>query len=319
MKTLSLAFFAFMIFSLQAAADCKPLNGWKNRPLAFYFPNQFVVPASMPIGSVFYETKVSENHDGQKYANCTAGSTKGVKYINGWTTDASGITPTNVPGVGVRIHWQYPAGSSYLVPKDPYEVLRRTSDLQWRYGPEWRVELIKIGAISGGTLQTGTWVVYGAGNHYVSELRIMGGGKIVTPGCSLLASAIDVPLGRRLAAEFAGPGSGTSWQSFDIPLRCEQGTKIDVRIMADADVASAPGVMKLDAQPGDMAAAGVGIQLGYRSDGGSGLVFGQVRHYATSQRGGAETIQLQARYYQTGRVITPGIANGTATFTITYR
>lgn len=310
---------AILFFCLKANADCQPVNGWRNRPLAFNFPNQFVIPSSLPVGSVFYETKISENHDGEKYATCPAGATKGIKYLTGWTTDSNGVAPTNVPGVGVRIHWLYPAGTSRLVPQDPYETLRSASNLTWKYGPEWKVELIKTGAVSGGTLQTGSWATYGVGNYYVSELRVMGGGKIVTPGCSLLASAIDVPLGRHLTSEFNGPGSGTPWKSFNIPLRCEQGTKIDVRITANTDTSSAPGVMKLDSQPGDMAADGVGIQLWYRPDGGSAVVFGQDRHYYTSLYGGNEVVKLQARYYQTGQRITAGIANGTATFTITYR
>lgn len=309
---------ALFSLTIDAKADCQVVNGWQNRPLIFNFPNQFVVPNSLPVGSVFYETKVSENHDGEKYAICSAGNTRGVKYINGWTTDGNGIAATNVPGVGIRIRWLYPAGNSVLVPKDPYEILQNSASLEWRYGPEWQVELIKTGTISGGMLRTGTYVVYGVGGHYVSELRVMGGGRIVIPTCTVLSSTVDVPLGKHLKSEFSGPGSTTTWQLFTIPLRCDKDTRIYMRIEADADTSRAPGVMKLDSQRGDMAATGVGIQLWYQPDGGSAVEFGRETYYYTSLYGGNEVVKLKARYYQTGPRVTAGIANGTATFTITY-
>ncbi|MBA7846489.1 fimbrial protein [Klebsiella sp. RHBSTW-00484] len=310
---------ALFSLTIDANADCQVVNGWQNRPLIFNFPNQFVVPNSLPMGSVFYETKVSENHNGEQYATCPAGSNRGVKYINGWATDGNGIAPTNVPGVGIRIHWLYPTGGSVLVPKDPYDVVQRNdTHLIWHGGPEWQVELIKTGPISAGALQTGTYVVYGVGNHYVSELRVMGGGRIVIPTCTLLSSTVDVPLGKHLKSEFSGPGSATPWQPFNIPLSCDKDAKINVRIDADADVSSTPGVMTLDSQPGDMAATGVGIQLWYQPNGGSAVVFGRETYYYTSIYGGNEVVKLKARYYQTGSRVIAGIANGTATFTITY-
>lgn len=309
-------FFVLFLLTLKSYANCQIVNGWNSRHLAFNFPAQFIVPDSLPVGSIFYETKVSENHNGEKYAKCRAGSTQGVKYLNGWVTDGNGIAATNVPGVGIRIHWL--GGTSVLVPKDPYETLNHDADISWNPGPEWQVELIKTGAMSGGTLQMGGYAVYGIGNYYVSELHVTGGGKIVMPTCTVMSTIINVPLGRRLKSEFSGLGSTTPWQATNIPLNCAKGAKISVRIEANADPSGVPGVMTLDSPQEGGVATGVGIQLSFQHSNERAVVFGRNMYYYTSPHGGYELVQLQARYYQTGSQVVPGTANGTATFTITY-
>lgn len=310
-------FILLLILTPKAEASCSSANGWNSRPLIFNFPLNFVIPVDLPFGSVFYETEVSENHNGENYALCIGKSERDVKYINGWIADSNGIAQTNIPGVGIRIHWIYD-GHIALVPKEPYAITWGPI-LLWNKGPRWKLELIKTGRISGGKLQSGDYVIYGVGGALISKLVIAGGGNIMTPSCSLLSPNINVPLGRHLTSEFDHPGSTTSWQSFDIHLNCNQGARIAMRIDATADASSAPGVMQLDQQKGDMAASGVGIQLWYRPGGGSPVVFGRDTYYYTSVYGGAEVVKLQARYYQTGERIIAGKANGTATFTLTYR
>ncbi|MBV8044144.1 fimbrial protein [Pluralibacter sp.] len=309
---------------LKAYADCSPVNGWQNRPLMLNFPERLAVQPDLPVGSVFYETEVSENHNGEKYVNCTGRNTLGVKYLNGRVTRGDGVAATNIDGVGIRIHWILANGQAIRVPTDPFQTMNGPGALTWGVGPKWKVELVKTGAISGGTMKTGGYTAYGVGGMYVSILRVSGGGNIVPTGCSLRSPDVYVPLGRRLRSEFSGSGV-TPWHIFDIQLNCLQGTRINVRIDAVADVSGVPGVMKLDNQKGDMAATGVGIQLWYRSGGGrpgiggTPVVFGREIEYDTSESGGAEAVRLQARYYQTGSRITAGKADGTATFTLTYR
>lgn len=40
---------ALFSLTIDANADCQVVNGWQNRPLIFNFPNQFVVPNSLPM------------------------------------------------------------------------------------------------------------------------------------------------------------------------------------------------------------------------------------------------------------------------------
>lgn len=151
-----------------------------------------------------------------------------------------------------------------------------------------------------------------------TNYALWGRSRIVIPTCTLLSSTIDVPLGKHLKSEFSGPGSATPWQPFNIPLSCDKDAKINVRIDADADVSSTPGVMTLDSQPGDMAATGgrysALVSAQWRKRGGIWPGNLLLHIYLQWQC----VVKLKARYYQTGSRVIAGIANGTATFTITY-
>jgi len=181
-----------------------------------------------------------------------------------------------------------------------------------------RIRLIKTGAISGGVL---------AGNigqlHHRMQQRIptipvtFSGGTINVVSCSVTTPNINVPLGKQAKSSFKGVGSGTEWQSFDIQLSCIKGARINVRLAATAAPATTrKDVMRLDPESGDIAAKGVGIQLGYRM--GYELELGKTLLYETSKFD-TEFILLRARYYQTEENVIAGKANGTATFTLTYK
>lgn len=306
-----------LALTLKTYAYCSPSGGWDNRPLMFNFPLKIMVAVDKPIGSVIYETEITEDHNRVTYAMCVGQNARGVKYLNGWVADSNGIAETNVSGVGIRIHWIYD-GSVVQVPTDPY-AMTWGPVLIWKGGPRWKLELIKIGPISGGTLKTGNYAVYGVGGVLISRLVVAGGGNIVSPGCSVLLSSIYVPLGDHLKSELGSPGKTTSWQPFNIRLICNPETRINVRIDATSEISSVPGVMKLDPQKGDMSATGVGIQLWYNYNEGRPVEFGRETYYKTVQTGGGEVVRFQARYYQTGNRVTAGKADGTAMFTLTYR
>lgn len=301
-------------------AGCTAINGWNNKRVIINLPNRIVVQSSAPSGVPFYESTVNGGADGEQYARCNGTITSGTKYANGWSTNGAGIAATNVAGVGIRLYWMASGVTPYIVPTDPMNTFGSNDKhpLTWRNGePSWKIQLIKTGNIEGGTLKTGDYAVFGTGGTFITTLSIGGGGKIVPLGCTITKSNILVPMGTRDKSDFQGVGSSTAWEHVDIPLNCSQSAKINVRIDAVAD-GSAPGLMKLDGAPGDMAASGVGIQLYYRSD-NNPVAFGQERFYRQSANGGNESVQLKARYYQTHERIVPGTANGTATFTLTYK
>ncbi|KFC96871.1 fimbrial adhesin [Leminorella grimontii ATCC 33999 = DSM 5078] len=315
-------FFVIILTTLAPCvhAGCTPINGWNYKRTIVNLPNRIIIQASAPLGVPFYESTINGTSGGEQYARCSGSITTGTRYENGWSTDGSGIAATNVAGVGVRLYWMADGVRPYAVPHDPMSTFNTDEQhpLAWRNGePSWRIQLIKTGNINGGTLRTGDYAVFGAGGALITVLSIGGGGEIVPAGCTIMKSNILVPMGKRDKSDFQGVGSSTAWENVDIPLSCSQSAKINVRIDAVAD-GSAPGLMKLDGAPGDMAASGVGIQLYYRSD-NNPVAFGQERFYQQSANGGNESVQLKARYYQTHERIVPGTANGTATFTLTYK
>lgn len=182
------------------------------------------------------------------------------------------------------------------------------------------IRLIKTGPISGGTLSgnIGSFFNRIRAQHVLPDVPItFSGGTIRVVSCSVTTPNINVPLGKQAKSNFSGVGSGTEWQSFDIQLNCIKGARINVRLDATAAPATTrKDVMRLDPESGDIAAKGVGIQLGYRM--GYELELGKTLLYETSKFD-TEFIMLRARYYQTEENVIAGKANGTATFTLTYK
>ncbi|WP_395300496.1 fimbrial protein [Enterobacter sp. ECC-175] len=181
-----------------------------------------------------------------------------------------------------------------------------------------RIRLIKTGTISSGALAGSIAQVYYRTEQPIPTVPItFAGGTISALSCSVTTPNINVPLGKQAKSNFSGVGSGTEWQSFDIQLNCLKGARINVRLDATAAPATTrKDVMRLDPESGDIAAKGVGIQLGYRM--GYELELGKTLLYETSKFD-TEFIMLRARYYQTEENVIAGKANGTATFTLTYK
>lgn len=298
-----------------AYSYCLTENGWDKKVTTFNLPSQIIVPKNIAVGGVFYDNTIDFDNGGELFASCYDNYSSGVNYTNWLTADSNGVAQTNVAGVGIRMYF-----SDHLVPKDPMDTFHSSLNFYWGqyYKNKWRIQLIKTGAIKAGTLKSGSYAFFYIWNKEITTLNIGAGSAITSAGCDVTTPAITVPLGQRRKSDFTGVGSTTSWQDFNIGLTCDSGTRINVRIDATADSsAGTQGVMQLDKTARDSAATGVGIQMGYRPD-NSLVQYGQEKFYQTSVDGD-EIVQLRARYYQTAANITAGEANGTATFTLTYK
>lgn len=140
--------------------------------------------------------------------------------------------------------------------------------------------------------------------------------SVTTLACSLSNTVISVPMGTVEKRAFRGQGTwpgDANTRSFTVPLNCNAGTRVNVQIDGSAQNAS-QGVLNLTGGSGS--ASGVGIQLLYN---GSPLPLATPILTGTASSEGAYSIPLQARYYQTSSNITPGAANASATFTLTYQ
>ncbi|HDM8289940.1 TPA: type 1 fimbrial protein [Yersinia enterocolitica] len=137
--------------------------------------------------------------------------------------------------------------------------------------------------------------------------------------CSLNTSNINFDLGKQKITDFTRIGSTNGWSDTKrIELNCPPDIKYFLQIDGIAEP-NPPGVLKLTQEPG--AASGVGVQLltGKNND---PVVFGQPKQMGTSARSGTnlqEEIDITARYYQIADKVTPGSANASATFTLTYQ
>lgn len=139
--------------------------------------------------------------------------------------------------------------------------------------------------------------------------------NIKTLTCSVDSSTISVVMGDVERHAFKGVGSwpsDTKTKDFTIPLTCDAGTRVTVQIDGDTPNA-AEGLLNLTASGNS--ATGAAVQILHDS---KPLALGSKVEIGLSTSG-SNSPAFQARYYQSSNDITPGKANATATFTLTYQ
>lgn len=139
---------------------------------------------------------------------------------------------------------------------------------------------------------------------------------VTTPACKLTTTSVPVDMREVDKSAFRGKGStpGDAYtQSFNLPLTCNAGTQVSVKMEGNIFDASR-GV--INTTSGNNAATGVGIQLLYDN---LPMALGSDVAVGAPSAGGGFNVPLKARYYQTGDKITTGTANGVLSFTMTYQ
>ncbi|MDT0639853.1 fimbrial protein [Citrobacter werkmanii] len=301
---------ALWSFSFVVQASCQFVNGVTAEIPGYISFGNIAVQRDAPVGSVIATATTGAYNGGNTIAGCTEAWTFRQELTKWQTLSAqgNGVYNTNVPGVGIRM--TSPSGKVL-----PYDLPINANTYVNINGDGIKAELIKTGDITGGTLDTGILARASVVNQfYIANVTLNGNNTITSESCTVTTPTVNVPMDDHEKSEFSGVGSTTDWVNFDIGLTCDVGARINVRIDAAADPsASSQGVMQLDSG----GASGVGIQLHYRPDDAT-VQYGQERFYWQSVYGD-EIVQLKARYYQTAQTITPGPANATATFTLTYK
>ncbi|MBU9579741.1 type 1 fimbrial protein [Ralstonia mannitolilytica] len=143
----------------------------------------------------------------------------------------------------------------------------------------------------------------------------IGSFKVDVMSCTVSNTLIPVKLGDVPISAFKGPGTSppSRTKAFSIPLNCAKGTSINLQLDGAAHDA-AQGMLKLDA--GSTSATGVAIQLLYDD---KPIELAKRFKWQVADADGDYAIPLKARYVQTANSVTTGIANGSATFTLTYQ
>ena len=233
------------------------------------------------------------------------------------------IYSTAVTGVGIRLSRVISSTNTVYYPHD-LPIFTSTGvllDIS-----QFQVELIKTGPVTGnGPLAAGTYTrYYGDGDPSKSAITTFLNGNgitIITPSCTVDTGSrnISVPLGKVARNRFEGVGTTAGDKPFKIQLNCQPGQNaqnfIYLRMDAQQDPATiAPGVLKITGGTG--IAAGVGIQV--LDAKAAPVTFGGDVLVGPS-KDGAYVLPYTARYYQTGGTVTVGRADGTATFTLSYK
>ncbi|MDA5533456.1 fimbrial protein [Yersinia mollaretii] len=157
-------------------------------------------------------------------------------------------------------------------------------------------------------------------NFQVSENLFSGIADInvSTYGCTLDTDNINFDLGKHQQSDFTRVSTKGNEIKKQINLTCAPNTKYSLQVDGDAEP-NHPGVIKLTQEPG--AATGVGVQL-LTGPNKEPVVLGVAKEMGTTAASGTDikqNIDITARYYQTAPTITPGSANASATYTMTYQ
>ncbi|CAM2179691.1 major type 1 subunit fimbrin (pilin) [Burkholderia latens] len=172
------------------------------------------------------------------------------------------------------------------------------------------------GVISGSNI--GSFILRNNKNAWMGPESFFSFGKVevTTLSCTLGSASIDVRMGEVPVGAFKGAGTSPSdvrTKSFSIPLTCAKGTSINLKLDGTAHDAT-QGMLKVSGDAGS--ATGVAIQVLYDDQ---PVKLGTTFKWKTAESEGTYSIPLKARYVQTGNSIVPGVANGAATFTLTYQ
>lgn len=240
-----------------------------------------------------------------------------MKYNNAQlSTLGNHIYETNIPGIGIRLS----SGNYFDNPPVTFSYNATTSYVDWFGG---KVELIVTGPVSPGVLNPGTLgavSLQGSDGIYRDGLTVVvASGTINVLACSVSSTQLTFPIGDIPVSLFGstiGTTPGNAQVTQNIGLVCNTGANIKVVLSGIQNPDnSTPSVIALTGQGSPGVASGVGVQFLYN---GAPLAL-NTSLLLKQSAGGQELLPLTARYYQTKTTVMPGIANASATLSVTYQ
>ncbi|MCW6578274.1 fimbrial protein [Yersinia ruckeri] len=140
-------------------------------------------------------------------------------------------------------------------------------------------------------------------------------------GCTMNTPSVKLSFGTVQASKFSGVNSTSQPSTVDkIRLNCDPETSYFLTIKGKG-VASHPDILELD-QTSEASGIGVQLEAGDSSKDYQKMILNEETYMHKTDDNGLTTdrhIDIRARYFQTENKITPGTANASATFTITYK
>jgi type 1 fimbria pilin len=176
---------------------------------------------------------------------------------------------------------------------------------------------------------------HGASGDVASELRLTNANVVVKAmGCEADVSAINFAFGSVNLAGFDDNPKAGSAPTQDVNLSCEPGTDVSLTVNAAEATGDNPNhtIIALTNSGAAGVASGVGVQLGLKSSDYDSMSYGlplnrTIPLFASTRSGqsyinggtaATEKLTFSAVYYRTAPQVVPGIANATATMTLTY-
>ena len=251
-------------------------------------------------------------------------------YIEGIGTESGGIYSTSIPNLGMKITWERAVPySGSMLKRGTFHSLPTNN---------MTIELVKTGELTSGGLLRSSFARIYSGTSSARDLLatvFLSSGITVNvssrprpPTCRVSTGKIDVTMAPAPFADFKGIGSVTAAKDFSIELTCaggEANTRLTAFItLTDATQATNRSSTLTLAQ--NSKARGVGIQVlrnnvpvSFGADSGSLGNANQWNAGQVAQGQNSLKIPLSARLVQTAGSVTPGVAYGRATFTMSYQ
>lgn len=255
---------------------------------------------------------------------------------SGTVADAQKIYDTKIKGLGLRISIKDVVTTAANPPSTIAVGTRLFSipNTRFTFSATVQVDLIKtvdssVAALSGRLTGTDLEVIkilLGEEGTTVSLSSLtyrLSGVTVVDVGCSVDSKNINVPLGCVSVSQLMGVGGTTApTKNFAITMDCAAGTRPWIAFADASDASNRSNLLSLSK---DSLAKGVGISVTDDQDGAS-VFYGADSLDASNpwrelkNSGGKVILALTARYmWRRPEKITPGSANGLATFTMNYR
>ncbi|MGF6350730.1 fimbrial protein [Variovorax sp. W2I14] len=314
---------ALLLGAQGAWAACTVTPGYIEKTVNMAM-GRVVIPNDAAVGTMFKSQlfPLPSSAINKPWTCVGGGSVKGVMLQGIAVPGLDHVFTTAVSGVGIRLSRYFSATEVSYYPHDR----TTTSDFgNFDAASRFQVELFKIATVTGnGPLAQGTYTQYYsvADNKSVLTTNLLGEGiTIITPSCSvdLGSRNILVEFGKVPLSSFKGRGTTAGERKFNIKLNCKAGQNaqntVYLRMDATPDASNEQGVLKIT-QAGSTIATGVGIQV--VNDKSVPVKFGEEALVGPSMDG-SYVLPYTARYFQTGDKVTPGRADGTATFTLDYK
>ena len=307
---------------------CTFVSGYSSDTVIDVSYGTVTVPSSAPVGSVVGTVKNTVLSSRPTFiTNCDTGNANEVDndyrdagLLPVVSYGGQTLYPSGVAGFAIRIVTPGEGYTSGLFGTGTFPRIlnRRYCAPTGSYcGSSWgpvTFELVKINATTGaGNMSAGTLIRTSIrGWNYVATFRLIGS-SIVSPSCVVNNTSINVPLGNIGSHNFTGVGSAAAAQPVPISLNCYVNTNISVQLDGVADSSGRTGTIALSQT--SKTATGVAVEVRYN---GNPVPLGKPLLVGTTTTAGTFTPNLTARYVQTLGTVNGGLANSTATFTMTY-